>query len=364
MGKGFEAGTGDKYALGDPNEVASQIPTNDSKTTDAEDKAASSNDKPKRSTVELVEDYRTVESEAVISDPHGSCKILPGFVATPNEDSEFDGLDALPEPVKKPKLGAFGAVDETKQKEYEAYCIAVAKREIGRGQWQAAIHATEEGLDIDPNSRKLDRLKTQAYISWGSLLLSQGQWGDAAVVFRDGIESDPRKLDGLRQGLEDANAGERTIRIRSCNDKPCAVGLLVVAALTLLLGVLGAANIAPVSQCEQGVCLNDPKSCEEDLMSGEFTCDCAPGWGGPTCDTALQSSNDANGTATPGLAPTTPAPPPSTWSDLTTQETNVLVGSLLAAAMGSSLFGLFWLFLLRRGPRRLLQISIGLGVPT
>eukprot|EP01050_Picozoa_sp_SAG11_P008909 SAG11_NODE_807_length_7088_cov_6.548862_3_plen_145_part_00 len=138
--------------------------------------------------------------------------------------------------------------------------------------------------------------------------------------------------------------------------------------LTLLLGALGGANVAPSSQCSAGVCLNEVVSCTEDLMLGEFSCECAPGWGGVTCEVALELGDAETGNTTLMTAVLSTGEDgeedsiASSWDELTPMETNVLVGALLASAIAAALFASGWLALLRYHPRRILRGSVGIAL--
>eukprot|EP01050_Picozoa_sp_SAG11_P008907 SAG11_NODE_807_length_7088_cov_6.548862_1_plen_207_part_00 len=97
-----------------------------------------SRDAPSKRDFELVQDYDSPETEAVINDPHRSARILPGAI---EEEEEADGLAEaktleLPEPVPKPKLGAFNSVDPNKAKAFERYCKHVGDIELKRGRWE------------------------------------------------------------------------------------------------------------------------------------------------------------------------------------------------------------------------------------
>ena len=105
------------------------------------------------------------------------------------------------EEIEKPELGAFGAVDPLLQRAYEQQQHNRAKRSLALGRWERAIREATDGLEIDQNSRALDRDLTRAYLSWGQQELGAGNYGSAAVVFRQGIEEDPRDLSELQQGL-------------------------------------------------------------------------------------------------------------------------------------------------------------------
>ena len=67
------------------------------------------------------------------------------------------------EEIEKPELGAFGAVDPQLQRAYEQQQHNRAKRSLPR--WPRIREATD-ALEIDQNSRALDRDLTRAYLSW------------------------------------------------------------------------------------------------------------------------------------------------------------------------------------------------------
>lgn len=200
MGKGYEGEAANKYAVAEKSTVAAADPiktagaaapgggsgggaAGSTGTTDKKKKKGKKG-KDEKPPFELVEDYDGIESEANICDPHRSSRILPGLVG--DDDDEVDGLGKPAyaplelEAVKPPKLGAFNSVDPDKAKAYEKYCIAVGKHELTHGKWQPAIEIANKGLDICPESKKLDKIMVEGYLSWGNIALSRKNWGDAS----------------------------------------------------------------------------------------------------------------------------------------------------------------------------------------
>eukprot|EP01052_Picozoa_sp_SAG31_P040363 SAG31_NODE_5826_length_2306_cov_3.527413_2_plen_399_part_00 len=204
----------------------------------------------------------------------------------------------------------------------------------------------------------------QGYLRWGNELLGKRQWGDASTIFRAALDSDPRKgrgYEALKQGLINANAGERELRVPSCHDKRFAYALIIVTLATLVLGIVGGANIVPSPYCAEDVCKNNALHCEDQLMRGTFTCDCAPGWGGKTCETAIiDASNRTSSTKSAGNLDGDGLG--NTYETLTPEETTVLIGSLLAAAVTSALVGHAWLCIMRRSAKAVLYASVSLAV--
>ena len=86
-----------------------------------------------------------------------------------------------------------------------------AHSHLAAGRWKAAIDAARDGLEIDPFSRPLDRYMTQAFERWGEEELAAGKFGSAAVVYRAGLDEDPRDPAALLAGLSVANQRERQV---------------------------------------------------------------------------------------------------------------------------------------------------------
>ena len=388
MGKGADVAS--KYAVGEHDpEAAKKVKA---ETTDDDDSAAkpeTQNVPPRPSTAELqlVVDYSTAEEEKDIGDPHRSAVIIPGFAvsnadngalcpraiwltqrslrgcpqpAAPdkmNDDADDDygqyDSDEDAKEVEKPELGYAGAVDPLKQRDYEQQCHRRAKRLNKQKMWKEAIEIARDGLDIDPNSKALDKDLTLAYLSWGNQELAAGKYGEAAIVFRQAIDDNPRDLEKkgdseLLKGLARANKGERDLRLPAYRDKPCAGCFCGFVGFTVLLAAIGALSPAPESVCETTQpCLNGAE-CTDNLLDGTHTCTCAPGWRGEDC--SVLGDGEA-------LAPPPPAEPESV--PLTDGETQVLVSIMLICGGGAGVWGALWLRVVRKYPHKLVWITFG-----
>ena len=368
MGKG--ANVSDKYAvtaarsLQEPEQKKKK-----KKKSHADEESAAG--RPSTAELQLSVDYASAEAEEDIGDPHRSAVIIPGFAGggarqTKGADDDSDGYDELAdvslgadgeeqEEIEKPELGAFGAVDPLLQRAYEQQQHNRAKRSLALGRWERAIREATDGLEIDQNSRALDRDLTRAYLSWGQQELGAGNYGSAAVVFRQGIEEDPRDLSELQQGLDVANRGERAMRVAVYQDLPCAGCFCGLVALTVLLALIGAASSAPRSACELDQPCKNGAECTDNLIDGSHTCTCAAGWSGLDCGTLGEATTpEPEPEPDPGDAAAAAAAVP-----LTDAETKQVLGSMLIAAAAAGLWSLLWLKIVRSFPRKLVWLTLG-----
>jgi hypothetical protein len=156
-------------------------------------------------------------------------------------DADGSALAHKPKVPTRPTIGAFGAVDPLLQREWEKHCIRRAHACLQRHRWTAAIEICRDGLEIDPNSRPLDRYLTQAYHPvvatntrdwelsradwafpianqiaarsmpryerWGEEEMAAGKFGSAAVVYRAALDEDPRDASSFQAGLQVSQNG-------------------------------------------------------------------------------------------------------------------------------------------------------------
>jgi hypothetical protein len=240
-----------------------------------------------RPEIETVVDYTHTERDRDIGNPHRSAVIVPALtvvleqrdiedVSGEEEDDELeydynDEGERLPrKEIKRPTVGAFGSVDPLQQKLWERQCLKRARVQLDLSKWPAAIEICRDGLEIDPNSRPLDRYVTQAYERWGEQEMGAGNYGSAAVVYRQGIEDDVRdsrelkvsnrppttqltaschtrcapspartdsvaagwvRVDVFQAGLERASKRELELRVAVYQDKPFAASFCFVIAV-------------------------------------------------------------------------------------------------------------------------------------
>lgn len=371
MGRGADASK--KYAIEDDagstgGDVAGKSGSAKKQAAPAPEPAKNTGPRPSTAELQLNVDYATPEEESDIGDPHRSAVVIPGFAAPvtggsgdevgwrkwygENPTSDIPDADEE-EAVPKPALGAFNSVNEVDQRAYEQYQHRIAKQLNRHGAWAEAVSVAMDGLEIDNNSKALDKDMTYAYQSWGNQELAAGKYGTAAVIFRKALDDDLRNAKGIVKGLERANKGERNLRVAGYQDLPCAGCFCTFVGLIVLLALIGALSAAPESVCAtRQPCMNGAE-CTDNLVEGTHTCTCAPGWTGADC--SVLGGGDAVPPPPPPPLETEPAP-------LTDAETKQLVGIMLVSAACAAAFGAFWLRIVRSSPHKLVWITFGAAI--